>query len=50
MKFKIQIEPEVQLDIQDAVSWYNTKEKGLGRKFHVEIKKCFQHLIINPFF
>ncbi len=50
MKYKIQIEPEVQLDIQDAVAWYNSQQKGLGRKFYNEVKKHLKHLKINPYF
>ena len=50
MKYKIQIEPEVQLDIQDAAAWYNSQQKGLGRRFYSEVKKHFKHLTTNPFF
>lgn len=50
MKYKTQIEPEAELDIQEAITWYNNKQKGLGKKFHNEVKKCFNHLRINPFF
>lgn len=38
MKYKIQIEPEAQFDIQEAITWYNERQKGLGRKFHSEVK------------
>ena len=50
MKYKIQIEPEAQLDIQEAIDWYNVQQKGLGRKFYIEVKTYLKHLKTNPFF
>ncbi len=50
MKYKIQIEPEVKIDIQDAITWYNSQQKGLGRKFYSEVKTTFKHLMTNPYF
>ena len=40
MKFKI--EPSAKIDIQEEIYYYNSKQKGLGKKFHSEIKKCFE--------
>ena len=48
MSFKIKIEKEAKQDIQDAISWYNKKEKGLGRKFHAEVKEYLQILVYKP--
>ena len=50
MKYKIQIEPEAQLDIQEAIAWYNEQQKGLGKKFHSEVKIYIKHLKTNPFY
>lgn len=50
MPYKIKIEPEAQEDIQEAIDWYNEQQKGLGRKFLLELKEFFQHLRISPFF
>ena len=50
MKYKIKIEPEANQDIQETINWYNERQKGLGRKFHNEIKNYFKHLKFNPFY
>jgi len=50
MTFKIRIEQEALADIQQAVTWYNEQQAGLGHKFHDEVKASFKKLKINPFF
>ena len=49
MKYKIQIEPEAQSDIQRGIAWYNAQQKGLGRKFHGEVKEFLEYLKFSPF-
>ena len=50
MEFKIKIEPEAHEDIQEGIDWYNKKQRGLGRKFHTQVKTFFKHLETNPFY
>lgn len=50
MAYKIKIEPLAILDIQDAIDWYNVKQKGLGKRFYVAVKKHFKTISLNPFF
>lgn len=50
MAYKIRVETAVILDIQEAIDWYNKRQKGLGRKFHNSLKKHFKTLSINPFY
>ncbi len=50
MTFKIKTEPEAKQDIQEGIDWYNEKQKGLGRKFHSQIKASIKHIKTNPFF
>lgn len=50
MKFIIKLEPEVYTDIQQAINYYNTHQKGLGRKFVAAVKLSFEALKINPFY
>ncbi|MGV8137015.1 MAG: hypothetical protein AB2L20_17525 [Mangrovibacterium sp.] len=50
MRFRIKIEPEAHLDIQEGIDWYNEQQSGLGRKFHFEVKVFIEKLKINPFF
>jgi hypothetical protein len=47
MEFKI--EPSALKDIQQEIDYYNSKQKGLGKKFHSELKKFFSTLEKNPF-
>ena len=46
MEFKI--EPSAKIDIQEEIHYYNSKQKGLGKKFHSEIKKCFDSIRKSP--
>ena len=50
MKFILKIEPEAFFDIQEGIKWYNKQQKGLGNKFHKEVKKHFDSLVKNPFY
>lgn len=49
MVYTIKIEPEAKLDIQEGIDWYNKKESGLGRSFHVAVKAHLKRLATNPF-
>lgn len=45
MGISIKIEPEAFQDIQEAVSWYNEKQYGLGQSFFQEkLKKVSKRL------
>lgn len=48
MVFKI--EPSAKDDIQKEIAYYNEKQKGLGEKFHKEVKEAFEYIRKNPFF
>jgi plasmid stabilization system protein ParE len=50
MAFKIKIEPDARLDIQEAIDWYNKQQKGLGKKFHADLLKHIDSLAKNPHF
>ena len=49
-RFTLFIDPTAKADIQDAVSYYNSKTKDLGKKFHSEVKNAFKSLSNNPHF
>ncbi len=49
MAFRIKIDLDAHLDIQDGIAWYKTQQIGLGRKFHSEIKLSLENLKTNPF-
>lgn len=48
MEFKL--EPSAKNDIQNEINFYNEKQKGLGKKFHDEIKHYFKAIKKNPFY
>ena len=50
MDFIIKIEPDAFLDIQEAITWYNKQQKGLGRKFHAAVLNHIDVLTKNPHF
>ena len=50
MEYKLKIEPVAKLDIQNEINYYNNKQKGLGKKFHNEVKVYFKSIQSNPFF
>ncbi len=48
MEFKL--EPEAKEDIQKEINYYNLQEKGLGKKFHTELKQSFTAIKRNPYY
>jgi hypothetical protein len=48
MEFKL--EPRAKIDIQNEINYYNELQKGLGKKFHLEIKQYFSAIKKNPFY
>jgi hypothetical protein len=48
MSFKIKIETDAKLDIQQAINWYNKQQKGLGKKFYSVLLKQIEGLKKNP--
>ena len=50
MAFKVKIEPDAHLDIQEAITWYNKQQKGLGKKFHNAVPTHIDSLTKHPNF
>lgn len=48
--FTLFVDPIAKADVQEGISYYNAKVKGLGRKFHSEVKAAFKTLTQNPYF
>lgn len=48
MAYKIKIEPDARLDIQEAINWYNAQQKGLGKNFHSAVLSHFDNISKNP--
>jgi hypothetical protein len=47
MVFKVN--PQAKLDIQDQIYYYNKQQKGLGKRFHNDVKSTFKNILKNPF-
>jgi hypothetical protein len=50
MLWSVNITAEAKLDIQEGIHWYNSKQKGLGKRFHKEVKNCITRIEKNPFY
>ena len=48
--FKFKIQPRVYDEIQNGITYYNKKQKGLGLRFHKAVKSSFQTIRENPFY
>lgn len=48
MTFQIYIRPEAEIDLEDAASWYQLQQHGLGYEFLEEIKHSLQIIEDNP--
>jgi hypothetical protein len=47
MVFKIKVEPLAKFDIQNEIKYYNSKQSGLGKKFHEELKIYLKSILWN---
>lgn len=48
MPYQIKITPTAFNDLQKAIEYYNSEQKGLGKKFHSAVKSMFAQLIKVP--
>ena len=48
MAYRLLIEPEAELDLEQAFDWYNQQRSGLGRKFLECIEEVFTRLCEMP--
>ncbi len=46
--FKAIILPLAKLDISEAATWYNSKQKGLGKRFTQEVRSKVLFIRENP--
>ena len=47
--YKIQADPRVKLDLQEAMDFLKSRRKGLDTKFLADYKSCLKTLKTNPF-
>ncbi|MGS2762422.1 type II toxin-antitoxin system RelE/ParE family toxin [Sinomicrobium sp. M5D2P9] len=48
MAYKLLIKPRAEYDMAEAISWYESKSPGLGKKFMDEVEKYVTEIEQNP--
>jgi toxin ParE1/3/4 len=48
MSWRVVVRPEVERDVAEAVTWYNSQQEELGKRFREEIIEVFDALKMNP--
>jgi plasmid stabilization system protein ParE len=48
MDFEIIIKPEAEIDLEDAVLWYETELSGLGFRFYNNFENALDRIVRNP--
>lgn len=48
MKYKVKVEPQALIDIQEITDWYNDKQSGLGNRFQKTTINQIDGLCNNP--
>ncbi len=49
MYYKLIIADDADNDIEDAMDWYENKQKGLGKKYLFSVKASVKSIVKNPF-
>jgi len=49
MAFKLIVKPIAYNDIDEAIEWYESKSKGLGKRFLFEIEQLIVKISESPF-
>jgi toxin ParE1/3/4 len=49
MKWKLRFHPQVEWDVAEAATWYESREPGLGTAFVDEVFRAWDTLVDNPF-
>ncbi len=50
MKYTLTFHPLLDSDVQEIISYYNSKQQGLGEAFFEELQGKYRSLKINPLF
>ncbi len=50
MKYSLEIKKEAHQDIQPGINRYDSRQKGLGKRFHSAVKKGYEVIRSNPYF
>ena len=48
--YKVILTLRARQDIQETIKWYNSRQRGLGRKFHAFLKLAISTIKASPFY
>ena len=48
MPHKLIIKPKAELELIEALEWYETQKNGLGTRLYKEINSIFEAIALNP--
>jgi len=49
MRFKLIVSDDADIDIEQAMDYYESRQSGLGARLVLSIKACLKLIIKNPF-
>lgn len=49
MQYNLVVTNNADADIEDAMDWYESKQKGLGKRYLLSVKTCVKLIFKNPF-
>jgi len=49
MHYKLIVTDDADNDIENAMDWYESKQKGLGKRYLLSVKACIKLIVNNPF-
>jgi plasmid stabilization system protein ParE len=49
MEYELFLTPRAERDLEEAFLWYNSQQKGLGKRFIVYIENYFLRIITYPY-
>ena len=49
-RYKLLFAPKALTDMEEAVSWYNLQQKGLGKRLTADVKDTISRVKQNPYF
>ena len=48
MNYTVHLQPDAEIDIEEAAAWYELQRKGLGHEFLNEVLRIFSQIEDNP--
>jgi hypothetical protein len=49
MRYELIVTEDAEIDIEQAMDWYESQQKGLGIKYILSVRACLKLILKNPF-